>query len=221
MTERSVAQSLFPDLVHEKYIGPLPQSVQNGTNADIVHRFRDLYFANDRTIVDLTYGTAGGWWARHRPEKLAVSNFDFTNLPFLDGEFQTVCYDPPYVMTGGASTSTAIDTSFRERFGINDLARTEDQLFTLILAGCTEAARVTDADDGYLCVKCMDFVGSGRFCDWSYDAHHHIVHRLGLHLHDEIIHHAGPGPGGHNISEPKRARRAHSKMLVFTKRGRA
>jgi hypothetical protein len=189
--------------------------VQTGTNADIVHRFRDVYFAESRDIVDLTYGSAGGWWTRWRPDSLVVSEHDFTNLPYNDGEFATVCYDPPYVMTGGAATRPAID-QFRVRFGIDDLERSEDQLLALILTGATEGARVTNVDDGFLCVKCMDFVGSGRFCDWSYEIHHHMVVQLGMHLHDEVVHHGGAGPGGHNISEAKRARRAHSKLLVFT-----
>lgn len=212
---RAVVQSLFPDIVREKYTGPLPQSVQRGNNADLVWTLRDLYFSNDRSIVDLTYGTEGGWWRRWRPDSLVVSDFDFTNLPFLDGEFDTVCYDPPYVMTGGAATSKLLNDGYRERFGINDLARSEGELLGLILAGLADASRITDKDDGFLCVKCMDFVGSGRFCDWSY-AVHTAAKAMGMHLYDEVIHNAGSGPGGHNISEPKRARRAHSKLLVFT-----
>lgn len=215
MTARYGVQSLFPDIIKDKFAGPLPQSVQQGTNADLVWALRDVYFDNDRTIIDLTYGTEGGWWKRWRPDSLVVSDFDFTNLPFVDGEFQTVCYDPPYVQTGGAATTSSIDRGFRDRFGINDLARSEGALLGLILAGLTEAARITDRSNGFLCVKCMDFVGSGRFCDWSYEVHT-AAKTFGMHLYDEVIHNAGSGPGGHNISEAKRARRAHSKLLVFT-----
>ena len=212
---RYTAVSLFPDLVADKYIGPLPKSVQTGTNADLVHQFRTVYFSNDRDIIDLTYGTEGGWWKRHRPDGLVVSPHDFTALPYDTGQFDTVCYDPPYVATGGASTSTTIDTGFRDRYGINEHARTDNDLLTMILTGASEAARITNPGDGYLCVKAMDFVGSARFNDWTYQIHRHLTD-TGMHLHDEIIHHTGPGPGGHNIATPKRARRAHSKLLVFT-----
>lgn len=147
---RAVVQSLFPDIVREKYTGPLPQSVQQGTNADVVWNMRD--------VVD----------------------------------------------------------SMRTRFGVNvDGARSENDCLDLILAGLIEAARVTNRADGFLCVKCMDFVGSGRFCDWSYEVHK-AAKTIGMHLYDEVIHNAGSGPGGHNISVAKRARRAHSKLLVFT-----
>lgn len=210
---RAVAQSLFPDIIGEKFIGPLPQSVQFGTNADMVHAFRDVYFQHDKRIVDLTYGSEGGWWKRHRPDGLVVSTHDFTNLPYLPGEFDTVCYDPPYVQAGGAPTSLrALD--LRDRFGINEPKRTEAELFALIIAGASEAARVL-APGGFLCLKAMDFTGSARFNDWTYRIHAHLLDQ-GMVLHDEVIHNAGSGPGGHNIGSPKRARRAHSKLLVFT-----
>ena len=218
ITNRFTVSSLFPDLVADKFTGPLPMSVQQGTNADMVHRFRDVYFGHNRAIVDLTYGSEGGWWKRHRPDGLVVSEHDFTDLPAdWTGRFGTTCYDPPYVQTGGAATKAELATGFRDRFGINDLKRSESELLTLILDGATEAARITDPDDGFLCVKAMDFVGSSRFCDWTYAVHAHITgEKVGMYLHDEIVHNAGPGPGGHNIAAAKRARRAHSKLLVFT-----
>lgn len=212
---RHTVVSLFPDLVKDKYVGPLPMSVQTGTNADVVHQFRDVYFGDDRSIVDLTYGDKGGWWKRHRPTGLVVSDHDFTALPYTDGEFQTVCYDPPYVQTGGRSTRAVIGHGFRDRYGINDQQRTENDLLALILTGASEAARITDPVDGFLCVKAMDFVGSGSFCDWTYRVHAHLT-GIGMTMHDEITHHAGAGPGGHNIAAAKRARRCHSKLLVFT-----
>lgn len=215
-TTRYTVASLFPELVADKFTGPLPLSVQTGTNADMVHVFRDVYFMDDTAIVDLTYGSEGGWWKRHRPNGLVVSDHDFTHLPYADGSFATVCFDPPYVQTGGASTKAELATGFRDRFGINDQKRSEAELLQLILDGATEAARITDRESGHLCVKAMDFVGSGRFCDWTYAVHRHLTDAVKMHLHDEVIHNAGPGPGGHNISSPKRARRAHSKMLVFT-----
>ena len=57
---RYTAVSLFPDLVADKYIGPLPKSVQTGTNADLVHQFRTVYFSDDRDIIDLTGPGPGG-----------------------------------------------------------------------------------------------------------------------------------------------------------------
>lgn len=117
--------------------------------------------------------------------------------------------DPPYIPAGGKTTTTAGD--FQANYGIRE-GRNQDQLQTLVFAGLAETARVMDS---YLLVKCMDYVNGGRFTPMSYL----IAQRagaLGLAMHDEIIHHAGSGPGGHNIVTPKRARRHHSKLLVFT-----
>ena len=139
-----------------------------------------------------------------------MSTHDFTALPYADGEFDVVCYDPPYIPQGGTGYS-ALD-EFRNRFGL--LQRNEDGLLGTIMAGASEAARVTHPD-GVLCVKAMDFVNGGRFRDWTYRIHAHLI-ELGMVLHDEVIHNAGSGPGGHNIEAAKRARRCHSKLLVFT-----
>jgi len=203
--------SLFPELVRDKYAGPLPSSVQHGTNADAVHDLRNVYFRDGRRIVDLTYG-AGGWWKRHRPDGLEISTSDFTALPYPDGAFDTVCYDPPYIPHSGTSTSPNAD-AFRDRFGLTK--RTGPELLAMILAGADEAARITEPAAGFLVVKCMDFVDASRFHSWSYLIVAHL-NAAGLVLHDEIVHAAGAGIGGHNIAEPKRARRSHSKFLVFT-----
>jgi hypothetical protein len=41
------------------------------------------------------------------------------------------------------------------------------------------------------------------------------ANRLGLRAHDLIVHVSGAGPGGYRIREIRRARRAHSYLLVF------
>lgn len=40
---------------------------------------------------------------------------------------------------------------------------------------------------------------------------------LGWSKHDQIVHHTGSGPGGHNIFDVKRARRHHSYLIVFAR----
>ena len=201
---RHTVLSLFPDVVPDKFAGPLPASVQTGTNADVVYDLRDVYFRDGRRIIDLTYGTAGGWWTRHRPTGLVVSESDFRALPYDAGAFDTVCFDPPYIPQGGTRTSTGPTISaFRDRFGLEQ--RRESDLLAMILAGADEGARVTNTDDGFLVVKSMDFVNGSRFRDWSYRVHAHLI-AAGMVLHDEVVHAAGAGPGGHNIAAPKRAR---------------
>ena len=66
----------------------------------------------------------------------------------------------------------------------------------------------------FVLVKCCDYVNAGRFNLGSYDVLR-MADELGLDCHDLIVHFAGTGPGGHNITTIKRARRAHSYLLVF------
>jgi hypothetical protein len=209
---RAVEQSMFPDLRADRAVGPLVPSVISGTNADLIAAVAPLYL--DGPVLDVTYGE-GSWWKLHRPavfqgHDLKTDGVDFRRLPHPDRSWHAVCYDPPYIPAGGDTTSTAGD--FQDRFGLRG-GRNQDQLDDLVHDGLREAARVFDQ---YLLVKAMDYVNGGRFTPQTYRLVVWATH-LGLHLHDEIVHHAGSGPGGHNIVTQKRARRHHSKLLVFTR----
>jgi hypothetical protein len=200
----------------DRAVGPLIASVIPGDNADLIATIAPLYLAG-RTVVDVTYGR-GRWWTRYRPEglvghDLATDGIDFTALPYDDRSWDVVCYDPPYIPAGGDTTSTAGD--FQANYGIRG-GRSQAELDVLVFAGLAEAARVTRC---YLLVKCMDYVNGGLFTAMSYRMVTE-AQRLGLHMHDEIVHHAGSGPGGHNIVRQLRARRCHSKLLVFTHKPR-
>ena len=208
---RDVQASMFPELRSHAAVGPLVPSVIAGSNADLINKMRRLYLTGP--VLDVTYGR-GSWWLLHQPDQfqghdLKTDGVDFTALPYPDRSWSTVCFDPPYIPAGGSTTTTA--GQFQERFGI-DCGRSQSQIEALIFAGLAEAARV--AGD-WLLVKCQDYVSGGAFTPMSYRIWQEAV-RVGLHLHDEIVHHSGSGPGGHNIVDQKRARRHHSKLLVFT-----
>ena len=208
---RDIEQSMFPDLRSDKAVGAIPGSVVAGTNADLIWHIRRIYL--NGKILDVTYGK-GSWWKTYQPghftsHDINLDGVDFTNLPYPDRSYDTVCYDPPYIPGGGDTTTTA--GSFQTRYGING-GRSQGNLEQLVMSGLEETARVAD---GYLLVKCMDYVNGGAFTPMSYRIWQH-AQQIGLYLHDEIIHHSGSGPGGHNIVTPKRARRHHSKLLVFT-----
>lgn len=200
----------------DKAVGPLLSSVVHGSNADLIAAIAPLYLQG--SVLDTTYGR-GMWWRRHRPESLVTHDIeldgvDFRALPHPDNSFDTVCFDPPYVPRHGYGDATMPrDQDFRDRFGLVE-PRTELQMRQLINDGLTECARVARR---WLLVKCTDYCNGRQF---------HLGHvrvldtaaQLGLRCHDLLIHAAGTGPGGGQIREPKRARRAHSYLLVFTAR---
>ena len=211
---------MFPELAPDRPRGPIPGSVQGGTNADLIATIAPLYL-HGRSVLDVTYGK-GRWWTRYLPDQFTCHDIDrakgdgvdFRSLPEADSSVHVVCFDPPYV-TSGSSSTTHEAGDFRRAYGIDRETGYghEGELVDLILSGLAECARVARE---WVLVKCMEFTSSRRFHDIP-----HLVKTaapaLGLEFHDQIVHHTGPGVGGHNIVTPIRTRRHHSYLLVFRK----
>ena len=201
----------------ERPVGPILPSVFQGTNADLMAAVAPLYLTG--SVLDVTHGngdTAGGWWRRFTPDPftfhdLAIDGVDFTDLPHIDGEFDTVTFDPPYVLSGGAAGPGAVD--LRDRFGLEAGRFSNATLHDLILGGLAESLRVAS---GYCLVKCMEYAQGGKFHDVPTMVTVAAT-AAGWTLHDRIVHHTGTGPGSHNIKEVKRARRHHSYLIVFSR----
>jgi hypothetical protein len=221
-TTRVVEQSLFPDLKPDKPTGTILPSVFVGSNADLMAAVAPYYLTG--SVMDCTYGE-GAWWSKHRPvglvahDKFKVDGVDFTDLPEPDNTYDTVCFDPPYVISGGES-SVNLAGSFQVDYGIGSgrLEHNSGNKFEAMLrAGLTETARVSRR---FVLVKCMEFAQGGG-ADGGFRDVPYLMRRwgddIGLKSYDVIVHHTGSGPGGHNIFVPKRARRHHSYLLVFAK----
>ena len=221
---RDVQPSMFPDLVADRPQGYIVPSVFRGSNADLMAAVAPMYLAG--SVLDVTYGE-GKWWDRFRPDPFTyhdlhkLDGVDFRHLPEADHSIDTVCYDPPYVLSGGESSAALNDgTGFQERYGIG-IGRLKHNGFgafeQLLYAGLAESARVARR---FVLVKCMEFAqGGGQ--DGGFKDVPYLMRRwaeeFALRTHDVIVHHTGSGPGGHNIFTPKRARRHHSYLLVFRK----
>lgn len=225
--KRNVQLSAFPDIAPDKPVGPLPASVQTGTNADLIWTVAPLYLTG--SVLDVTYGE-GKWWDRFTPNPFTfhdlhkIDGVDFRALPEADSSIDTVCFDPPYVISG-TNSSARLGGEFQDRYGIGlhnlpDMPNhgTGNSAFEeMIVGGLLESIRVARR---WVLVKCMEFSqGSHVHPSKSFHDIPHLVTSAALAVgcvkHDQIVHHTGSGPGGHNIFEAKRARRHHSYLIVF------
>lgn len=212
MTARDVQLGFLGGL--DKGVGPIPLSICHGTNADLIAGIAPLYLAG--SVLDVTYGR-GMWWKRHRPDPfgfhdLALDGIDFRHLPHADRSWDTVCFDPPYVPRHGADDATHVrDQDFRHRYGLDE-SRSSTELRALLHDGLTEVTRVART---WVLVKCNDYT-NGRQLHLGHVTMLRLAEDLGLRAHDLIVHASGTGPGGGQIHNVIRARRAHSYLLVLT-----
>lgn len=185
------------------------------SNADMIVDAANLGYLEGR-VLDPTYGR-GLWWTKFKPDDfthhdLRNDGIDFRRLPYKDGEFDTVAFDPPYIAPGGRS-STGIG-EYYDRYGLTKAPRTPKDLRVLIGDGIREAARVVDKG-GYVLVKCMDYISSGQYIPgvaWVFED----AVNCGLKPVDQFIYlgKARPQPSGRS---QKHARRNLSNLWVFQK----
>lgn len=183
------------------------------TNAHmIVDCARLGYLYRHWLVLDPTYGL-GNFWKEWRPDNLITGDLftksqailDFTRLPFTNGTFNAVVYDPPYKMNGTPSHPDV-------PYGVNIPTRWQDRI-KLIIAGAIECARVVK-NDGYLLVKCQDQVVSGKVV-WQTDIVSRSMANCGMTKVDRFDMLTNPRPQPH--SRQLHARRNSSALLVFQK----
>lgn len=190
------------------------------TNAEMIEAVAQLgYIDRESLTLDPTHGR-GTWWKTWEPDNLVASDLDpaksphgrsidFTDLPWADGLFDVVAFDPPYKLNG--TPTDAID----ERYGVHVVRSWQDR-HTLIRDGITECARVLKTG-GRLLLKCQDQVCSGQV-RWQTDEFTAHAATVGLRKIDRLEYLAyRPQPAGRSQIH---ARRNYSTLLVFEK-GRA
>lgn len=197
--------------------GAVP-SVIRGSNGVLIATVARLGYLGDPSdlVIDTTFGR-GLWWTRYKPSNLVALSCDFRDIPEADNSVPVVCFDPPYISTGSRETSSVDD--FYDRFGLGDLKGWR-AIRRLIDDGLVECARIL-APRGFLLVKCMDYVESGRKIWNTFHVAGH-AEQLGLRLVDRFIHLTGGGPQtltnlDGSPREQKHAREVSSMLLVFTK----
>lgn len=185
------------------------------TNADLIADVAKLGYLNGH-VLDPTYGR-GVWWRRFRPTPLTACDLkeakspfgkavDFRDLPFKDNTFDAAAFDPPYMAPGGRSTSTADE--FNDRFGTHTTPKTPQENQVMINAGLSEMNRVV-RKNGFVLVKCMDYISSGKLFMGTYFTIHH-AHTLGMEVVERFEHVGNPG------MQPSGRRQVHARRNLST-----
>lgn len=172
------------------------------------------YLRKEWRTLDPTYGL-GNFWTLWQPEVLhksdkytatmGVNDDDFRNLKWTDASFDAVVFDPPYKLNGTPSKSD-------KTYGVQVPTRWQDRLL-LMAQGLSECARVLKPK-GFLLVKCMDQVVSGKVV-WQTDLMTARARVCGLDKVDRLDFLTDPRPQPH--TRQIHARRNYSTLLVFRK----
>jgi hypothetical protein len=140
------------------------------TNAELIVAARDLgYLSDEMLILDATYGK-GRFWKRWEPRWLhtndlypvvghpTMSQYDYTDLPFLSDWFSAVVFDPEYKLNGTSQGTgpAALDADY----GVARAYRPIAERTAGWLQGFDECVRVCKPG-GHILVKIMDQVVSG------------------------------------------------------------
>jgi hypothetical protein len=139
----------------------------HGTNADLIAAAAKLYIPNGALVADVTYGRGVFWQKTGRRRFTVVGSdliidggrlrADFCRLPYRDGTFDVVAFDPPYAHHGHRWEP------MEKRY--NGKATTFEatcaDILELYRVGMIEARRVLKPR-GRLLVKCQDQIESGK-----------------------------------------------------------
>ncbi len=206
-------------------------SAHVGTNADVFPYVLRLHVTTGAKIADVTYGKGVFWrnvnidtYDLH-PSDIA-DEIDCRSLPYEDGSFDCVVFDPPYMegfFRKGNTTKAGAGThnAFRDHYSNGDEAPKSNTrkwhaaVLQLYEEGGRESHRVL-RDHGVLIVKCQDEVSANR----QNLTHVEVINayaRIGFFCKDLFIVVRPNRPGVSRLLKQVHARKNHSYFLVFVK----
>lgn len=210
------------DLVFSAYVG---------NNADIFPHVLKLHVAAGAKIADVTYGK-GVFWKKVDTGEYQIfpsdiaDGIDCRDLPYTDGSFDVVVFDPPY-MEGFYRSGDAVKAgdgthnTFRDHYSNGDETpkphggKWHAAVLDIYNEGGKEAHRVLK-DGGVFIVKCQDEVSANR----QNLTHVEIINSFaetGFFCKDLFIVVRPNKPGMSRVINQVHARKNHSYFLIFVK----
>lgn len=183
-------------------------TVHQGTNSGLIKKVADLYFNDEDSIADVTYGKGVFWKSVDKSKYNVVgtdikTGIDFRQLPYENEAFEHSVIDPPYARI--TNLKGMVDCYNTTRF------TTHEEIIKLYEDGLKELKRVTKSG-GYILCKCQDEV-CGCKQKWSHIEIFNIAESLGLYAKDLFILVNDKMPKA--IYKQQHARKLHSYLWVF------
>lgn len=197
-------------------------SAYTGSNADVFPEIVKLYVKPGGKVADVSYGK-GVFWKQVKTDLFDFhpsdlqTGIDARNLPYEDGSFDCIVFDPPYMHTPGG-TAHKEHQNFEDYYKNNQTASTKkyhDAVLDLYFEAAKEAYRVLKPEGVYI-VKCQDEVCANR----QRFTHIEIVNELdsyGFQGEDIFVVVRQGKPGVSRMLKQVHARKNHSYFLVFIK----
>ena len=173
------------------------------------------WIRKNKLTLDPTFGK-GIWWKRWCPYRVVVHDveldgLDFRDLPYPNGTFPQIAFDPPYVSMGGRATTQIKE--FYERYGLMGAPTSPERLQSLCDDGLSEMYRLL-APKGIVIVKSMSYVSSGKLFLGDINTYNHAI-SLGLRCEDRFIF------NGHARAQPKRTKKGKNGERVKSRQHHA
>jgi hypothetical protein len=204
-------------------------SAHVGSNMDVFPQILELYVDSGSTVADVTYGNGAFWKLipEHRyrsfnsdlhPKSAEVVRADARDLPYEDGSFDCVVFDPPYMHTPGGTAHEG-HQNFEAYYKNNGKNTTQkkyhEAVLELYFESAKEALRILRKDGHYI-VKCQDEVCACRQRLTHVEIINHLAD-LGFVAEDIFVLVRTNKPGVSRVVKQLHARKNHSYFLVFRK----
>ncbi len=190
----------------------------------LVAQISKLYLPIGCKVADVTYGK-GVFWRNMDMTKYGffpsdlmsqpknpppnLQRYDFTALPYKDGEFDVVVFDPPYVHNPG---DLIVDKNYQNASTTKGFYHKD--IIELYRKGMVEGVRILK-EGGTLWVKCKDEIESS-LQRWSHCEIYELALAMGLYGKDLFVMTQKQDPILQH-KEQQHARKNHSYMWILRK----